>query len=98
MLNLVLATYHDRKNTAMAKQTEQEFIEEYGVAARTVAEINLAGKTSPQIVIRDGNRTVILSLMALGDHLCIDVHPLINGEDATASVFGMSDGKRWQLP
>lgn len=52
-------------------------------------------KPSPFIIVRHGGRVMILNPMAMGDHLCVDVHSFIDGEDATAGVFGMSDGMRW---
>jgi hypothetical protein len=53
---------------------------------------------SPFIVIRDGDRTAVICVMSLDNHLCIDVHPFIGGQAATASVFGIADGHDVQLP
>lgn len=53
---------------------------------------------SPFIILRHGDKTVIVNPLGLGDHLSVDIHSFVGGEDATAGVFGMSDGKRWALP
>jgi hypothetical protein len=53
---------------------------------------------SPFIIVRSGDRAVLLNPLAFTDHLCIDVHSFVEGDKATAGVFGMTDGKRWALP
>lgn len=73
---------------------------------RVVADITPqrdAAGNSPLVVVRhpDGRLAAVLALMPFsgeGAHLCIDVHPFADGRDATAGVFGMTTGRRWQLP
>ena len=55
------------------------------VKARIRAERDKDGN-SPFIVVEHGSFTAVLTLMPFdGDkaHLCIDVHPFVDGEDAT---------------
>jgi hypothetical protein len=78
-----------------------EFLAEYnGDGSHPVTEINVEGgnEPSPFIIIRHGDKTVIVNPLGLGDHLSVDIHSFVAGEDATAGVFGMSNGKRWALP
>ena len=77
-----------------------EFLAQYnGDGSHPVTEINVdQNDPSPFIVIRHGDYAVIVNPMGLGDHLCVDVHSFVNGDDATAGVFGMSKGQRWELP
>lgn len=76
---------------------EQRFIREYDVESRAVATVEVAQGDRPQIIIRHGNYTAILSVMGMGDHLCIDVHPFVEGVKATAGTFGMSKGSAFKL-
>ena len=70
---------------------------------RVVADITPvwdADGSSPFVIVRHGRFAAVLSLIPFdgdGAHLCIDVHPFADGEDATAAVFGMSDGYQWWL-
>ena len=78
-----------------------EFLAEYNDDdSHPVTVIDVAGKDepSPFIIINHGDFTVIVNPIGLGDHLSVDVHSFVKGEDATAGVFGMSTGKRWALP
>lgn len=77
-----------------------DFLAEYnGDGSHPVTEINVEqGDPSPFIIVRHGDKTVIINPLGLGDHLSVDIHSFVAGEDATAGVFGMSDGKRWALP
>ena len=79
-----------------------EFIRKYAPdGRRVVAEVTPdrdENGDSPFIIVRDGNRTVVLCVMSLGDHLCIDVHSFIDGQAATASVFGMTEERQMDLP
>ena len=77
-----------------------EFLAEYNDDnSHPVTVIDVAGKDepSPFIIIRHGDFTVIVNPLGLGDHLSVDVHSFVKGEDATAGVFAMSDGRRWTL-
>lgn len=90
----------------------QEFTDAYITPGRIVAEVDAANKIpdpdggqdlSPFIIIRWKGRTFILNPMILGEgqngeHLCVDVHAFIDGEDAMTGVFGMSNGMRSQFP
>ena len=78
-----------------------EFLAEYNDDdSHPVTVIDVAGKDepSPFIIINHGDFTVIVNPIGLGDHLSVDVHSFVKGDDATAGVFGMSTGKRWALP
>ena len=51
------------------------------------------------IIVRHGKYAMVLNPLPFNDHLCLDVHPFIEGEgEATAGVFGMSKGGRESLP
>lgn len=71
---------------------------------RVIADITPvrdADGNSPFVVVRHGRFAAVLCLMPFsGDdgHLCIDVHPFADGQDATAAPFGMTDGRRVQFP
>lgn len=85
----------------MATNTLQEFLETYasGDAASRVTTIDIEesrqdGPLSPFIVVNykanDGTvYTAVLNPMGLSDYLDIDVHPFVNGKDATAGAMGM---------
>jgi hypothetical protein len=51
--------------------------------------------TSPFIIIRQGDRAVLVNPLAFEEYLDIDVHSFVDGKDATAAVLGMSDGYRY---
>lgn len=74
--------------------------------SRVTADIEVqrdADGNSPFVVVRYGKFTAVLALMPFDDkgefagHLCIDVHPFVDEQDATAAVFGMSNGCKWWL-
>lgn len=50
------------------------------------------------LCVKYGKYEARISLMPLTDHLCIDVYAYVDGERATAGVFGMSEGVRRELP
>jgi hypothetical protein len=62
------------------------------------ADSSQSAPPSPFIIVRCGDKVAIINPMGFHDHLCVDVHSFVAGEDATAGVFGMSAGKRWALP
>jgi hypothetical protein len=61
-------------------------------------EANREDNPSPFIVIRCGDNVAIVNPLSFEDYLCVDIHSFVDGEDATAGVFGMSKGRRWALP
>ena len=70
------------------------------VAADITPERDADGN-SPFVIVRHGEFAAVLCLMPFdgkGGHLCIDVHPFVSGQDATASAFGMSAGRRVCFP
>lgn len=67
------------------------------VAAEITPERDKDG-SSPFIIVRHGRFAAVLCLMPFEDHLCIDIHPFTDGQDATAGAFGMSDGRRVSFP
>jgi hypothetical protein len=83
----------------MAKATFGEFMATYDPDGTRVAFFIEPRRdpdgNSPFIVVRHGEFTAVLALMPMGDHLCIDVHPFVSGQDAAAGVFGMTDGRRY---
>lgn len=52
---------------------------------------------SPFIVIRHKGMTMVLNPQGFDDHMCVDVHSFVDGKDATAGVFGMTEGYRYTL-
>lgn len=93
----------------MATPTLAEFLARYApdgqrVAADITAERD-ADSNSPLVIVRHGRFAAVLALMpfngnSVGDgaHLCIDVHPFVDGLDATAGVFGMTEGRKVTFP
>jgi hypothetical protein len=89
----------------MPEQNFTEFMNCYnpdGTHPVTVieAETGDGRDASPFIVISAdaGRRIVIVNPLAFDDHLCVDLHPFVKGDDATAGVFGMTEGRRVSLP
>ena len=86
----------------MPAKTFAEFKAAYDLDGhRTITEIVPARDddgNSPFIVVHHGPYTAVLALMPFDDHLCIDVFPFADGKDATAGVFGMTEGRRFALP
>lgn len=83
--------------------TLTEFMSTYDPeGTRVVLDIDVTKEdpqaNSPWIVVRFGDYAAVLTLMGVQDHLCIDVHPFVNGAKATAGVFGMSEGFRKHPP
>jgi len=83
-------------------RTPEEFMSRYNPNGdHPVTEINVPGQASgesPFIVVNHGIYTVIINPLGLGDHLCIDLHPFVRGQDATAGAFGMTNGHRVSFP
>lgn len=107
------AAYHWRVTDKPAvfwrdRDTLAEFIRRFAPdGRRVVAEVTTDRDEhgdSPFIIVRDGDRTAVICVMALGDdedgsrHLCIDVHPFLDDREATASVVGIVNGRDVQLP
>jgi hypothetical protein len=86
-------------------KTLSEFLATYDPdGTRVIADITPVRDddgNSPFVIVRHGKFTAILALMPFsGDkaHLCIDVHAFVNDMEATGSVFGMDEGRRYTLP
>lgn len=62
-----------------------------------VAEARERLGASPFIVIRFEGRVMVLNPMALTDHLCVDAHAFIDGENARTGAFGMEETLRGRL-
>lgn len=79
-----------------------EFMAAYDPEGRRVIFETAASRdregNSPFIVIHSGRYVMVLSPMIFDDHLCLDVHPFLDGQDATAGVYGMTQGKRFTFP
>jgi hypothetical protein len=77
-----------------------EFLAFYnGHGEHPVTEIDLPGtytgkNDSPFIIVRSGPYTMIINPMSFDDHLSVDHHSFVNGEDATAGAFGFSEHHR----
>jgi hypothetical protein len=72
---------------------------EHPVTIIDVPDSNAASsQASPFIVIRHGDKVALVNPIGLGDHLSVDIHSFVAGDDATAGVFGMTKGARWELP
>ena len=74
----------------------QEFLNAYNDEGdpHALRRIVLPGTTDSQhtqfILVQAGNRAVLLDVHPFDDYLTVDLHPFIDGQDATAGVFGMS--------
>lgn len=69
----------------MAAQTLAEFMAKYDPEGdRTVAivEAKSPNDGTPFVVARAGKFTAVITLANLGDHLSIDIHPFVDGQDA----------------
>jgi hypothetical protein len=80
-----------------------DFLEKYnadGSHPETVIDVTpgLDRGASPFIIIRCGDKVAIVNPLGFDDHLCLDVHSFVADQDATAGVFGMTNGKQWALP
>ena len=91
----------------MTDINEAEFVKRYvdPVPERLVAYIDLDEwdreaheDCTPFIEVHYGGRTVFLNPMGLTDHLCIDAHAFIDGEQARVAAFGLDEGARAQFP
>ena len=54
--------------------------------------------TSPFIVIRQGDRTVLVNPLAFAEYLDVDLHAFVSGQDAAMGVLGFASGRRYTLP
>ncbi len=86
----------------MGKQTTfDEFMAKYNPdGSHPVTEVTTSGKSgaSPFIVIRHEGFTVIVNPLGFDDHLSVDVHSFVDGQDAVAGVLAMTTGREWSLP
>jgi hypothetical protein len=79
--------------------TLNDFIERNKDHILTVIDVpTVSERPSPFIIIRCGDKVAIINPLGFDDHLCIDVHPFVDDQEATAGVFGMTRGKQWALP
>lgn len=87
----------------MSSKSIDEFLATYNSSNQhevidVKVEPSTQDKQSPFIILNHGPYTFLINPMAQSDHFCLDVHTFIDGVEVTAGVFGMSDGRRWQLP
>jgi hypothetical protein len=88
----------------MPQKNLTDFLARYNSdGAHPVTEIELPDRytgqnDSPFIIVRSGPRTMIINPIADSTSLYVDVHSFIDGEAATAGAFGMTEGKRVELP
>lgn len=78
----------------MAKETFEEFAQVYLPADVQTIEVPGDAEAWPVVVVKHGKYTAVVQFMGLGSHLCIDVHPFVDGKAARAGVFGMEEGRR----
>jgi hypothetical protein len=64
------------------------------VADIDLAKFDVDKGESPMIVVRFGNKAAVINPMAITDYIDIDVHPFVDGEDASASVLGFTSDNR----
>lgn len=79
------------------QMNEKEFLTRYADHPVTEVTVPDSSQLSPFIVIRHGGRTVVINPLGFDDHLSVDAHTFIDGQPATAGVFGMTEGSRWEL-
>jgi hypothetical protein len=79
-----------------------EFTEAYVTPGSVVLDLTVEPSTIDQpskfVIIRYGEYTMVLNPFALPDHLCVDAHAFVAGEDARTGVFGMEQGRRVTFP
>lgn len=82
--------------------TLDEFLTQYAPdPKRVVLDIEVPAQAdgeTPFIVLRYGDYTMVVNPMGLRDHLCVDVHPFINGQAANVAAMGMTQGVRHSFP
>lgn len=86
--------------------TLEDFLATYGTPKTIVADIDLAKfdvdkGESPLIVVRFGNKAAVINPMAITghwgpreDYIDIDVHPFVDGNEASAAVLGFTPEDR----
>lgn len=83
-------------------RTYDEFMAHYNPAStHPVTEIEVSTgderDTSPFIVIRQGDRTVLVNPLTFDEYLDVDLHAFTEGRDAAMGVLGFADGYRYTL-
>lgn len=93
---------HTAKDMVDETDTLEGFLRVYATSDRIALDIDVDkwqdDKPSPFIILRSKGRVFILNPMAFPDHLCVDAHTFINGDDARTGVFGMEEGRRITFP
>lgn len=68
------------------------FLATYG--DRVIADINLEAFAAehigeaPMFIVRFGDKVAVIHPMLVADYIDIDVHPFVDGKDASAAVIG----------
>lgn len=81
-------------------QTFEDFMGMYQVNDAQVFDIGPEAAEWTAVVVKAGNKVAVVQFMNVSaddpqaQHLCIDVHAFVDGEQAGASVFGMEVGRR----
>jgi hypothetical protein len=65
----------------------------------TVIDISNAVDRRAEVIVRFNGKTAMLHLLGIAsgapdEHLCIDVHAFVDGNQARVGVFGMEAGRR----
>jgi hypothetical protein len=83
-------------------RTYDEFMALYNPdGTHPVTEIEVstddARNRSPFIIIRQGDRTVLVNPLAFAEYLDVDLQAFVGGRDAAMGVLGFTDGGRYTL-
>jgi hypothetical protein len=81
----------------MARISLEQFLDEYGANVPFDADLRQAGAendTSALLILRVGERVLVINPMVLADHIALDVHAFIDGQRAGMGMFGMTPGRR----
>lgn len=96
--NSPLRTHND-KETIMTDL--DKFLSDYATSENVLADVDLEkfraehGGESPLIIVRFGNKVAVINPMAVADYIDVDVHPFVDGKDASAAVLGFSPDNRF---
>lgn len=73
-------------------------------ARRMIEAGDVSYDNGPWVHVEHKGRSLYLEVREItgetpaDDHLCIDVHAFVDGQDATTAAFGMGEGVRTVLP
>jgi hypothetical protein len=88
----------------MSANTLEEFLSTYNPnGEHPVIEVEVEAadnrtEFSPFIIVRCGDKVAIVNPLGFSDYLDLDIHSFVDGQDATAGVYGMGQGQRVSFP